>query len=109
MAVHELKDVADENFDDEVRRSKVPVVIDFWAPWCEPCKLVHPILQRMAEKYEGSVKFYRMNVDEEKAKPSEYAVRSIPTLLFFKDGTIKNQMIGVQTEDNIDKAIKSLL
>jgi len=109
MTPDQLRDVDDESFDEQVRHSGMPAVIDFWAPWCQPCKLVHPILERLAEKYAKNVKFFRMNVDEERKKPSEYAVRSIPTLLFFKDGTIKNQMIGVQTEDNIDQAIQNLL
>ncbi len=109
MNIGKLHDVDDVAFEQEVRRSAVPVVIDFWAPWCQPCKLVHPILEKMAEKYGTEIKFLRMNVDEEKTKPAEYAVRSIPTLLFFKEGTIKNQMIGVQTEDNIDRAIQNLL
>ena len=109
MNTGKLHDVYDVGFDQEVQRSAVPVVIDFWAPWCQPCKLVHPILEKMAEKYGAEIKFLRMNVDVEKTKPAEYAVRSIPTLLFFKEGTIKNQMIGVQTEENIDRAIQNLL
>ena len=109
MNAKQLKDITDDGFDAEVKRASVPVVIDFWAPWCEPCKLVEPILAALAAKYEGTVKFMRMNVDEEKAAPSNYAVRSIPTLLFFKDGTIANQMIGVQSEEEIEKAISKLL
>ena len=109
MTTDKVQDVDDARFDQEVGRSPIPVVIDFWAPWCQPCKLVHPILERMAVKFGENVRFLRMNVDEEKAKPAEYAIRSIPTLLFFKDGAIKNQMIGVQTEDNIEKAIQNLL
>ena len=109
MSPNQLSDISDDNFDTKIRRSNRPAVIDFWAPWCQPCKIVHPILERMAEKYGASVSFFRMNVDEEKTVPSEYAVRSIPTLLFFKDGKIRNQLIGVQTEDAIDKAVQGLL
>ena len=104
-----LQDVHDATFDSEVRRAGAAVVIDFWAPWCQPCKLVHPILERMSEKYGRRVKFLRMNVDEERLKPAQYAVRSIPTLLFFKDGTIKNQLVGLQSEENIEQAIRSLV
>ena len=71
MSRHKIVDVSDSGFDEEVGRSGVPSVVDFWAPWCEPCKLVHPILERLAVKYEGKVRFFRMNVDEEKTKPSE--------------------------------------
>jgi thioredoxin len=109
MPVHKIEDVSDDLFDENVGRSSTPAVVDFWAPWCQPCKLVHPILERLAAKYGGRVNFFRMNVDEEKSKPAEYAIRSIPTLLFFKEGTIKNQIIGVQPEENIDKAIQDLL
>ncbi len=109
MVSNKLRELTDTNFDEEVRRSRIPVIIDFWAPWCSPCRIVTPILERMAEKYGSSVKFLSMNVEEHKSKPSEYGVRSIPTLLFFKEGTIKNQMIGTQSEESIEKAIRGLL
>jgi thioredoxin len=109
MEKKNLPEVTDSNFDDEVRRSTIPVIVDFWAPWCGPCKIVQPILHKLAGKYEGTIKFVSMNVDQHKATPSEFAIRSIPTLLFFKEGIIKNQMIGAQSEENIDKAIKNLL
>jgi len=109
MTTNKITSVSDNEFDEKIARSGVPAVVDFWAPWCEPCKLVHPIIERLAERYRGKVGFFKMNVDEEKNKPSEYAIRSIPTLLFFKDGTIKNQLIGVQSEDTIEKAIENLL
>jgi len=105
----DLTDVNDANFDAEVRRSRLPVVLDFWAPWCQPCRVVHPILERMASKYSGTVRILRMNVDDERHTPAEYAVRGIPTLLFFKNGTIKNQLVGVQSEENIEQAIRNLL
>ncbi len=109
MALIRLAELDDASFDQEVRGSVTPVVIDFWAPWCQPCRVVHPILEKMAVKYAASVKFFRMNVDEEKIKPAEYAVRGIPTLLFFKNGAIKNQLVGVQSEDSIEEAIRNLL
>jgi thioredoxin 1 len=109
MSNTDLTNVNDANFDAEVRRSRLPVVIDFWAPWCQPCRAVHPILERMASKYSGSVRILRMNVDDEKHTPAEYAVRGIPTLLFFKNGTIKNQLVGAQSEENIEQAIRNLL
>lgn len=109
MSSKEIGEATDANFDEKVRRSSLPVVVDFWAPWCGPCKMVTPILQKLAEKYKGKVRFFSMNVDQEKSKPAEYAIRSIPTLLYFKDGEIKNQMIGAQSEENIESAIQKIL
>jgi thioredoxin 1 len=104
-----LKQVTDATFDQEVRRSELPVVVDFWAPWCGPCKAVTPILESLAEKYSDRIKFMSMNVDEDKSTPTEFAVRSIPTLLFFKGGVVKNQLIGAQNRENIENAISNLL
>ena len=100
--------MTDDRFADEVKASPQPVVVDFWAPWCGPCESVHEILERMAAKYDG-VKFVRMNVDDEKATPEEYAVRSIPTLLFFKGGAVANQLIDVASEPEIEAALQKLL
>ena len=108
MAGNKLKAVSDTSFETDVLRSDVLVVIDFWAPWCEPCKLVAPILESLAGRYGDTVRFFTMNVDEAK-KPAEFGVRSIPTLLFFKDGTIKNQLVGVHSEEKVAQVIKTLL
>lgn len=105
----EIAEVGDHDFDETVKRATEPVVVDFWAPWCGPCKQLEPILTKLAGKYAGKVKFLSMNVDEHKAKAREYAVRSIPTLLFFKNGSVKNQIIGVQSEDSIERAIEQML
>ncbi|MFQ5510304.1 MAG: thioredoxin [Candidatus Krumholzibacteriia bacterium] len=109
MCPDKLTPLSDDEWDEKVRRGDRAVVVDFWAPWCEPCTLVDPILEKLAAKYEGSVEFLKMNIDEEKAVPSKYAVRSIPTILFFKQGKISNQIIGVETEEAIEKAIQELL
>jgi len=104
-----IDEVNDQNFDQEVRRASLPVVVDFWAPWCGPCKQLDPVLSKLAGKYAGRVKFVSLNVDENKVKANEYAVRSIPTLLFFKDGSVRNQIIGLQSEESIERALESLL
>ena len=109
MGENKLSTVVDDNFDSEVLRTEKVVVVDFWAPWCEPCKLVEPILETLAERFGERVKMLVMNVDEARSKPAEYGVRSLPTLLIFKNGTIKNQLVGVHTEEKIEHAINSLL
>ena len=109
MSQHRLPDVTDARFDAEVRRSPKPVVVDFWAPWCEPCKAVDAALEKIAAKYSGSVKILRLNIDDETETPAQYAVRSIPTLLFFKDGAVANQMINVDSESDIETALQTLL
>lgn len=109
MCADKLEALSDDEWDEKVKHSGGSVVVDFWAPWCDPCKLVDPILEKLAEKYGGSVEFLKMNIDEETAVPNKYAVRSIPTILFFKQGKITNQIIGVETEEAIEKAIKELL
>jgi thioredoxin len=83
MPFNRLQDLSDSEFESKVVHSARVVIIDFWAPWCEPCKLLDPILERLAARFEGSVDFLKMNVDEEPETPAEFAVRSIPTMLFF--------------------------
>lgn len=109
MLKNKLQALSDTDFDDKVTRAARPSVIDFWAPWCDPCRLVEPILQKLADRYDGRVEFWKMNIDEEKSKPAEYAVRSIPTILFFKEGNLANQLIGVPSEQEIERAIENLL
>ncbi|MCZ6766257.1 MAG: thioredoxin domain-containing protein [bacterium] len=87
----------------------MPVVIDFWAPWCEPCKHVSPILERLAGKHGDRIRIFRMNADEVKTTPAEFSVRNIPALLFFKEGNLAKQIFGVPTEDAIEEAVEHLL
>src|SRR3712207_6906079 len=85
-------DVTDQTFETEVINAETPTLVDFWAPWCGPCRMVAPIVEELAGEYEGRVKFVKLNTDENPAVSSRYGIRSIPTLLVFKGGEVKGQI-----------------
>ena len=96
----------DENFDSEVIKSSIPVLVDFWAPWCGPCRIQGPIIEALAREQEGkSVKIGKLNVDENPQTAQSYNVMSIPTIIVFKDGQVAQQMVGVQQKDALKKAL----
>ncbi len=109
MCADKLIPLSDDEWVEKVERAGKAVVVDFRSPRFEPCTIVDPILQKHAEKYQGTVEFLKMNIDEAKTVPNKYAVRNIPTILFFKNGKIANQIIGVESEEAIEKAIQELL
>jgi thioredoxin 1 len=100
--------ITDQNFKDEVLDSKTPVLVDFWAEWCAPCRIVGPIVEELATEYSGKLKVGKLNVDENQVA-SHYGVMSIPSLLIFKDGKVVKTMIGAQSKDNFKKEIDSVL
>jgi len=102
-------EVSDATFDQEVLRSEQPVLVDFWAVWCGPCKAIAPIVDSMAATYAGKLKVAKVNVDENGATPSRYGVRGIPALLFFKGGKVADQVVGYVPQNVIEEKIKSLL
>ena len=102
-------EVGDQNFDTEVLNSPVPVLVDFWAVWCAPCRMLAPVVDAIAEKYDGKAKVVKLNVDENMATSGKYNIRGIPTLLLFKDGAIKEQIVGNTTKDTISKMIDNYL
>ena len=104
-----VADIGDQNFDEEVLNAKVPVLVDFWAAWCAPCRMLAPVVDAIAEKYDGKAKVVKLNVDENALTPGKYNIRGIPTLLLFKDGVIKEQIVGNTTKDTISKMIDNHL
>jgi thioredoxin 1 len=88
-------DLTDENFENEVLESDIPVVVDFWAPWCGPCQMAAPVLEKLAQAYEGKVKVCKLNVDEGRQTAMEYSIMNIPTVNIFKDGKVMDQIVGV--------------
>ena len=99
--------VNDINFDGEVLKSNIPVLVDFWAEWCGPCRMVAPAVENIAEEYQGKLKVCKLNVDEARNTASRYAVMSIPTLIVFKNGTVVDKVIGALPKSELEKVIKS--
>jgi thioredoxin 1 len=101
--------ITDQNFDAEVVKSAMPVLVDFWAPWCGPCKIVSPTVEELATEYTGKVKVGKMNVDENPETAGQFGVMSIPTLMVFKSGQPIKTMVGAQGKEAIVKMIQEAL
>ncbi|MFH1563034.1 MAG: thioredoxin [Nitrospirota bacterium] len=102
-------ELTDSNFEEEVIKSSIPVLVDFWAPWCGPCKMLIPTLDELTKEYEGRVKIGKVNVDENQTKAGEYNVMSIPNLKLFKDGKLIDEMVGVVPKKTIMKKLDEIL
>jgi thioredoxin 1 len=109
MAGEGVLQVNDATFDQEVLQSELPVLVDFWAVWCGPCKALAPSIDAVAAKYAGKVKIAKVNVDENGAAPSRFGIRGIPALLFFKGGKVADQVVGFVAQDVIEEKIAKLL
>ncbi len=91
--------IDESSFESEILQSDVPVLVDFWAPWCGPCQMMGPTIDKLAGDYEGSAKIAKVNVDDSPDLANKYGIRSIPALLFFSNGEVADQLVGVQSED----------
>lgn len=101
-------EIDDDAFEKEVLGSKNPVVVDFWAPWCGPCRAITPIIEELEVTYGDKIKFVKVNVDENPLTPSKYGIKAIPTLIFFKDGEIADQITGMVAKAKLEETIKAL-
>jgi thioredoxin 1 len=101
--------VSDVDFEKEVLKADQPALVDFWAPWCGPCKAIGPVVEELAESYKGRVKMAKMNVDDNPRTSATYSVRSIPTLLLFKGGKVFDTLIGLVSKERLEEFIKKSL
>jgi len=109
MASDKVVAFTDANFDREVLQSDIPVLVDFWATWCAPCKAIAPLVDTVADEYAGKVKVGKVNVDENQATPGKYGVRGIPTIILFKGGAVVDQIVGAVPKSQLDALIAKAL
>ena len=101
--------VSDSSFESDVLKSDMPVLVDFWAEWCGPCKMIAPTMEAIARDYSGRLRVAKLNVDENNSTPERYGVRGIPTLLLFKGGQVKDQLVGNHPRSNIERLLEKHL
>jgi len=109
MSSDKVLALSDANFDREVLQSDLPVLVDFWATWCSPCKAIAPLIDAVADEYAGKIKVGKVNVDENPATPGKYGVRGIPTLILFKGGSVVDQVVGAIPKSQLDALIAKAL
>jgi len=102
-------DVTEKNFEEVVEKSEIPVLVDFWAPWCGPCKALAPTLKKIVKEFEDKIKVVKINIDESPELASKFSVMSIPTLILYKDGQIKDQTVGLVNFSQLSKKIQAHL
>ena len=105
----EVSHVTDGTFESEVLQSKIPVLVDFWAPWCGPCRAIAPVVDKLAKEYADRVRFVKINVDENPVSPSRYSVRGIPNLILFKNSKVVDQIVGVVPKSRLIAAINRVV
>jgi thioredoxin 1 len=109
MASDKVMQLSDDGFENDVLKSTTPVLVDFWASWCAPCKAISPVVDALADDYDGKVRIGKLNVDENPATPGKYGVRGIPTLILFKDGKVVDQVVGAVPKNQLEGLIKKAL
>ena len=109
MASNDLLILQDATFDKEVLKSDIPVLVDFWAVWCGPCKAIAPSVEELAKQYKGKVKIAKMDVDEHQQVPQQYGIRSIPTLLLFKGGRVVDTIVGAVPKSKLEESLKKAI
>jgi len=102
-------EIDDGNFETEVLQSDKPVLVDFWAPWCGPCKAIAPVVEDLAKSFSGKIKFAKCNVDNSPVTPSKFGIKAIPTLIFFKSGGVVNQITGMVAKAKLEEALNKLV
>ncbi len=101
--------ITEEEFDGVIQKSDIPVLVDFWAEWCGPCKLLTPVIDELAAEYSGKIKIAKVNVDQQANLAARYGIRSIPTIIIFKGGEVAEQMVGMQAKEALKAKLDSLL
>jgi len=105
----DILEVSDSSFESEIIKSDLPAMVDFWAEWCGPCKMVGPVVEELAGEYQGKIKIAKMDVDQNRETPAKFGIRNIPTLILFKGGEVVKTIIGAQPKSSIDDELKKLL
>ena len=104
-----VMEIGDSSFDAEVLKSEKPVLVDFWAPWCGPCRAIAPVIDELMATYGDRIKFTKWNVDDNPVTPGKFGIKAIPTLIFFKEGSVVEQVTGMVAKSKLEETIKSIL
>ena len=104
-----IMEIDDGTFESEVLQADLPVLVDFWAPWCGPCKAIAPVIEELATDFGGKIKFAKLNVDDSPVTPGKYGIRAIPTLIFFKGGEVADQITGMVAKSKLEESINKVL
>ncbi|MDL1975700.1 MAG: thioredoxin [Deltaproteobacteria bacterium] len=105
----EVLEITDNNFETEIIQNERPALVDFWAAWCGPCRMISPVVEELAVEYGDRINFFKCDVDANPVTPSRYSIRSIPTLIIFRGGKVVEQIIGAVPRDNVEAALKKVL